>query len=121
MSGPAYPTARVVAPKVQTHFILHMKSEGGTDASPDGLPDAAAIETIIDAAFWASLRQEEKYVPRLSLALVGPRWNRACPSSRDPAALVSTTERTASGEQSPAAKRRADLPPPTQDRSKIET
>ena len=50
MSGPAYPTARVVAPKVQAHFILHMKSEGGADASPDGLPDATAIETIIDAA-----------------------------------------------------------------------
>ena len=72
MTDPAYPAARMVAPKVQAHFALHMESEGGGGASPDGLPDATAIETIIDAAFWASLRQEEKYVPRLSLALLSP-------------------------------------------------
>lgn len=30
------------------------------------------IEAIIDAAFWASLRQEEKYFPKISLALLPP-------------------------------------------------
>ena len=64
--------SRVAAPKVQAHVALHMRAEGDADASPDGLPDAAAIETIIDAVFWASLRQEEEYVPRLSLALLSP-------------------------------------------------
>jgi hypothetical protein len=32
------------------------------------VPDAAAIQTLINAAFWASLRHEEGYVPKISLA-----------------------------------------------------
>ena len=35
-------------------------------------PDEEAIETIVDAAFWASLRREEGLWPRISLALVPP-------------------------------------------------
>ncbi len=34
------------------------------------VPDAAAVEAIIDAAFWASLQREEGYMPRISLAFV---------------------------------------------------
>jgi hypothetical protein len=34
------------------------------------LPDAAAIHAIIEAAFWASLRREEGYVPKISLAFL---------------------------------------------------
>src|SRR6185503_16848266 len=36
------------------------------------LPDAETIEAVIDAAFWASLRREEGYVPRISLAFLSP-------------------------------------------------
>ena len=36
------------------------------------VPDTAAIEAIIEAAFWASLRREEGYMPRISLAFVAP-------------------------------------------------
>ena len=39
------------------------------------MPDAPAtvdIEAIVDAAFWASLRREENYLPRISLALLPP-------------------------------------------------
>jgi hypothetical protein len=36
------------------------------------MPDVSVIEAVIDAAFWASLRREEGYVPRISLALVSP-------------------------------------------------
>jgi hypothetical protein len=57
------------------------------------LPDLESIEAIIDAAFWASLRREEGYVPRISLALLSPEdsshpllLERALPLS--PAALV---------------------------------
>jgi hypothetical protein len=39
---------------------------------PVAAPDAEAIEAIIEAAFWASLRREEGYMPRISLALVEP-------------------------------------------------
>jgi hypothetical protein len=35
-------------------------------------PDVAAMEAIIDAAFWASLRREEAYRPKISLALLPP-------------------------------------------------
>jgi hypothetical protein len=41
-------------------------------------PDTAAIEAIIEAAFWASLRREEGYMPRISLAFVAPetmKWS----------------------------------------------
>jgi hypothetical protein len=38
----------------------------------DVAPDIDAIEAIIDAAFWTSLRREEGYVPRISIALVPP-------------------------------------------------
>ncbi len=41
-------------------------------ARPAAVPEAAAIEAIVEAAFWASLRREEGYVPRISLALVAP-------------------------------------------------
>jgi hypothetical protein len=36
------------------------------------LPAAADIEGIIDAAFWASLRREEGYQPKISLAFLRP-------------------------------------------------
>src|ERR1700737_2645679 len=34
--------------------------------------DALAIEQLIDCAFWASLRREESYSPKISLALLPP-------------------------------------------------
>jgi len=73
MTLPAYPAARLVAPKVQAHFMLH-----ATEAERRGrvlivpAPDAQTIEAIIDAAFWASLRREEIYVPKISLAFLPP-------------------------------------------------
>lgn len=43
---------------------------GGLEVAP--LPDEAAIEAIIDASFWASLRREEGFRPKISLAYTGP-------------------------------------------------
>ena len=34
------------------------------------VPDAATIHSMIDAAFWASLRREEGFVPKISLAFL---------------------------------------------------
>jgi len=73
MTEPGYPAARIVAPKVEAHFAQHAE-----DARQRGRevrvtpPDADTIEAIIDAAFWASLRREESYVPKISLALLPP-------------------------------------------------
>jgi hypothetical protein len=73
MTEPGYPAARIVAPKVEAHFAQH-----AADARRRGRevrvtpPDADTIEAIIDAAFWASLRREESYVPKISLVLLPP-------------------------------------------------
>jgi len=59
-TGPAYPNARIVAQRVRAHL------------TQNGGPDATAIEAMVDAAFWASLRREEGRTPLLSLAFVSP-------------------------------------------------
>ena len=73
MTQPAYPAARAVAARIRAHFARHLVASSphrGMKTAPS--PDIAAIEAIIDAAFWASLRREEGYMPRISLALVAP-------------------------------------------------
>jgi hypothetical protein len=73
MIMPAYPAARAVAPKVEAHFALHSaEARGRGRAALPAVPDEATIEALIDAAFWASLRREESYVPKISLAYVPP-------------------------------------------------
>jgi hypothetical protein len=68
-----YPPARTVAAHVQAHlarqFVL-ARARGETQLLHE--PDADAIETVINAAFWASLRREEGYTPTISLALLPP-------------------------------------------------
>jgi hypothetical protein len=69
----AYPVARLVAPTVHAHFEHHI--EGGRRPGLEpvaSVPDVAAIEELIGAAFWASLRREEGYIPRISLAWLTP-------------------------------------------------
>jgi len=71
---PAYPAARIVAPKVEAHFRRHIAAEvGERHAQAPAAPDADTIEALIDAAFWASLRREESYVPKISLAYLSPK------------------------------------------------
>jgi hypothetical protein len=69
----AYPAARTVSARVQAHFAQHLEDarQRGEQALAS-VPDAGTIETIIDAAFWASLRREEAYVPKISLAFLTP-------------------------------------------------
>ena len=70
---PAYPAARKVAETVVEHFARRgaaARSRGHAGLAP--APDAAAVEAIIDAAFWASLRREEGYPPKISLAFLPP-------------------------------------------------
>jgi len=73
MTEPAYPAARIVAPKVEAHFAHHAEEARRRGrVGPIIVPDADTIEAIIDAAFWASLRREESYVPKISLAFLPP-------------------------------------------------
>jgi hypothetical protein len=58
--------ARTVAARLQRHFERHLRK----DQTPQDPPSRADIEEILDAAFWASLRREEGYLPKISLALI---------------------------------------------------
>ena len=56
-----YPAAGALAPRLAAHFAPHACA-----------PDAAAIEDLVDAAFWASLQREEGAAPEISLAFLPP-------------------------------------------------
>ncbi len=71
MSGPAYPAARAVASTVEAYFARQREAAHGLGAKKLApAPDSLAVETIIEAAFWASLRREEGYSPKISLAFL---------------------------------------------------
>jgi sensor domain DACNV-containing protein len=73
LSESAYPAARALAPRVYAHFSQHLaeaQASARDDLAP--LPDVAAIEAIVEAGFWASLRREEGFTPNISLAFVDP-------------------------------------------------
>ncbi len=70
---PAYPAARAAAPAVAAFFRRKLDEEaahGALALAP--APDAATVEAMVDAAFWASLRSEEGAAPRISLAFLPP-------------------------------------------------
>jgi hypothetical protein len=73
MTGPGYPAARTVAARVHEHFARHLRAsqDEGLLVST-ALIDVASIEAMIDAAFWASLRHEEGYISKISLAFLRP-------------------------------------------------
>ena len=71
MKREAYAAARTVSPTLHAYFARHRAEairRGQEHLAP--LPDAETIEAVIDAAFWASLRREEGYEPRISLAFL---------------------------------------------------
>jgi hypothetical protein len=73
MTMVTYPSARAVATRVEEHFTRQLalaRGRGRTDLAP--LPDVGIIQTVVDAAFWASLRREEGLTPRISLAFLSP-------------------------------------------------
>lgn len=73
VEGQSYPIARTVAPIIQAHFARHIDDARRRGAERVAtLPGVDAIEAMIEAAFWASLRREEGYMPKVSLAFVGP-------------------------------------------------
>jgi hypothetical protein len=70
MTGPRYPAAREIAPKIHAHFASVLATTAPLDRV--ALTTVEDIEAVVDAAFWASLRREENYLPRISLALLPP-------------------------------------------------
>jgi hypothetical protein len=69
----AYPAARTVSPKLHAYFAGKAAKLATRMEEIATVPDAETIESIINAAFWASLRREEGYVPKISLAFLSPQ------------------------------------------------
>ncbi len=94
MNTQSYPPAQIVAPKAYEHFAAHLKAARARGREPvASLPQPEIIEQMINATFWASLRREEGYVPKISMAYLPPeqdehpmRFER--PVSLTPAALT---------------------------------
>lgn len=90
----AYPAAHALAPRVYAHFARHLdEARERTRDRLASLPDVDAIAAMIEAAFWASLRREEGYVPTISLAFLAPEETEqplrlGQPLPLDPAALT---------------------------------
>ena len=72
LNGPAYPAARASSARVHEHLARHRQEALRTGVRVAPLPEPSEIERIIETAFWASLRREEGYVPRISLAFLPP-------------------------------------------------
>lgn len=77
MNGSAYPRGRLAAQKAYEYFSRYREQLPDTRRECIApVPSADVIEAVIDAAFWASLRREEGYMPRLSLAILDPQQAR---------------------------------------------
>jgi hypothetical protein len=74
MTEPSYPAARTVAVTIEEHFARYFATAKTRQDRQELArhPDAQVIEAIIDAAFWSSLRREEGFSPKISLAFLPP-------------------------------------------------
>jgi hypothetical protein len=71
--SPTYPAAHAAAPRIEELFAEHAaEARRREELDVAAVPNARAIEAIVSTAFWASLRREEGYVPRISLAFLAP-------------------------------------------------
>ncbi|WP_234734425.1 putative sensor domain DACNV-containing protein [Tellurirhabdus bombi] len=71
IAQPTYQAAQTVAAVIAKHFEQHLTEEcikKRQQLAPT--PPASVIEAIIDIAFWSSLRREEGYSPKISLAFI---------------------------------------------------
>src|SRR5436309_2971480 len=73
MKREPYAAAQTISPKLRAYFDRHRETAlGRRESNLAPLPDQETIETLIDTAFWASLRREEGFTPRISLAYLPP-------------------------------------------------
>src|SRR6185369_8602864 len=68
-----YKAADLIAPTLHAHFARHLEdAKRRGQSSLASLPPIEDIARLVDAAFWASLRHEEGYLPKISLAFLDP-------------------------------------------------
>jgi hypothetical protein len=70
---PTYAAAQLAADRIHRHLATYPVPAQFSAEHAATLPDSATLAALIDAAFWTSLRREEGYIPRISLAFVAPR------------------------------------------------
>ncbi len=79
MVDASYPASRAVAPIIVSYFENHLAAVRANRKSKVASEiDTNAVEALISAAFWASLRREENYPPTISLAYLPPEQTE-CP------------------------------------------
>src|ERR1700740_160793 len=70
---PTYKAARLVSGAIEKHFAGQLTAaaeRGEQNLAPE--PSKHTIESIIDTAFWTSLRKEEGRSPKISMAFLPP-------------------------------------------------
>jgi hypothetical protein len=68
-----YPAAAIVAPRIRDYFLRHLAAvPAGEGEGLAPIPDTPVLESLINSVFWTSLRREEGFVPKMSLAHVPP-------------------------------------------------
>jgi len=72
MTQPTYAAARLAADRIHRHLTNHSTVAPAPAEQIAKLPASDKLAALIDAAFWTSLRREEGYIPRISLAFVAP-------------------------------------------------
>jgi hypothetical protein len=72
LKTPPYLAAQQLAASVHPHFAAYWVAARPEPGARAPLPAEQEVAALIDAAFWASLRREEGFVPKISLALLPP-------------------------------------------------
>lgn len=72
MQREPYPAAQTISPRLHDYFYQQAAKRKDPPGEIARVPDTESIEHIIDAAFWASLRREEGFIPKISLAFLSP-------------------------------------------------
>jgi Probable sensor domain DACNV len=71
MATHTYPAAGLIAPRLYAHFSRHLaEARERGERSLASLPGVDQIVGLVDAGFWASLRHEEGYASKISLAFL---------------------------------------------------
>lgn len=71
MIRPTYAAAELAAKRIHPYLAAYSPAQI-SEGRAARLPDSPTLAALIDAAFWTSLRREEGYIPRISLAYVAP-------------------------------------------------
>ena len=70
VTNSTYASAQLAADRIHRYLATQPLAQGVSAGRAATLPDPGTLAALIDAAFWTSLRREEGYIPRVSLAFV---------------------------------------------------